>query len=92
MGEPEYVLPSGIVVGDKVVIKEAKRGPYSRTYGPDVASKSFLVKGEDSVQGRRRLILDETPTALWIGDVKLAYKRQSKDRREHLAAMGVKLD
>jgi hypothetical protein len=41
--------------------------------------------------GRKRLYVDDTPSAIYSGDAMLAYKGQSKTRRDHLTKLGVKL-
>lgn len=92
MAKIEYApMPSSIVVGDKIRLKDARRGPYCRAYGRHLEDSVWQVASEDRVQGRRRLIVNETPTCIWIGDARLAYKAQSKERREHLTSLGVKL-
>ncbi len=84
-------MPDKILVGDKVRLNERKRAPYAAAYGPWVGDKVWVVKSEDFISGRRRLIVDGTPTVIWNNDAKLAWTPQSKERREHLTALGVRL-
>lgn len=83
-------MPLIIMVGDKIRLRDKRAGVYLRTYGPDLAEKVWTVTFIDRV-GKKRLYVDDVPSAIFAADAKLAYKPQSKTRREQLTKMGTKL-
>ena len=89
--EPVNRMPGTIMVGDVVRLRDGKVGKYARFYGRAMEEKTWPVVLIDRVNGKKRLIVDDTPTAIYVGDARLAYKPQSKTRRDILTAAGVKL-
>lgn len=81
-------MPKTIQVGDRVRL--LKQEPYCSLYGRELLEKVWTVTHIDKV-GRKRLYVDDTPSAIFAGDARLAYKPQSKARREQLTKMGTKL-
>lgn len=90
MKEGPPPLPSTIQVGDRVRLREKNAGLYCRMYGHELRERVWTVTFIDHV-GRKRLYVDQTPSAIFAGDAVLAYKAQSKARREQLTKMGTKL-
>lgn len=84
-------MPKEILIGDLVILNEKKSAPYLRAYGRELAEKKWQVTFIDRVVGRKRLYVDDTPSAIFASCAKLAYKPQSKTRREQLAKAGTKL-
>lgn len=83
-------MPREILVGDKVRLNPNRSAVYLRMYGRELEDKVWQVVHIDKV-GRKRLYVDDTPSAIYSGDAMLAYKGQSKTRRDHLTKLGVKL-
>lgn len=83
-------MPREIMIGDRVRLYPEHSGPYLRAYGPALKEKVWTVTFIDRV-GRKRLYVDDTPSAIYASDARLAYKPQSKARRDHLTKMGTKL-
>lgn len=88
--EKPVPLPRSIVVGDRVKLAEKNAGAYRRAYGIP-SDATWVVIGQSHVQGRRRLVVKETPGMIWAGDAVACYGWESPERRKHLAAQGVKL-
>ena len=84
-------MPSYIMVHDVVRLREGSVGLYTRAYGPEMKDRTWTVVHIDNVLGRKRLYVSETPSAIYAGHAQLAYKAQSKTRRETLTKAGVKL-
>lgn len=83
-------MPRKILIGDLVRLKPKRSGPYLRTYGRALEDAVWTVTFIDKV-GRKRLYVDRTPSAIFAADAMLAYKGQSKMRRDQLTKMGTKL-
>lgn len=77
------MMPRTIVVGDRVRLAPQRAGIYLRMYGRELAEKVWTVTYIDKV-GKKRLYVDDTPSAIYVGDARLAYKPQSRTRREQL--------
>ena len=89
--EPANRMPGTIMVGDIVRLRDGKVGLYARFYGRDMEDKTWPVIFIDRVNGKKRLIVADTPSAIYVSHARLAYKPQSKTRRDILTAAGVKL-
>lgn len=87
--EKPVPMPRAICVGDLVKLKDDKRAAYTRAYEIPI-EKEWQVVGQSEVQGRRRLHVDDTPSMIWAGDARPTYGWESKERREHFAAIGMK--
>lgn len=83
-------MPRQILIGDKVRLNPKKSGTYLRMFGRELADKVWTVTHIDRM-ARKRIYVDDTPSAIWAGDAMLAYKGQSLTRREQLTKMGTKL-
>lgn len=83
-------MPRQILIGDLVRLYPERAGIYLRTYGAELKDKIWQVTFIDKV-GRKRLYVDDTPSAIFAADARLAYEPQSKARREHLTKVGTKL-
>lgn len=88
--EEEIPLPRAIQIGDKVRLYAGAAGPYLRMYGAALKDKVWTVTFIDHT-ARKRLYVDDTPSAIYAADARLAYDSQSKARRDQLTKMGVKL-
>lgn len=84
MKEAKELLPTTIQVGDRIKLYEKTARAYQQAYGLS-QDATWVVTGEDFPMGRRRLHVEGPPTCIWVGDARLVYSPQSKDRRERLA-------
>lgn len=84
-------MPKTILIGDIVRLADKRATTYVNAYGRDVAEMKWQVTFIDRAVGRKRLYLDGRPSCLFAADARLAYKPQSKTRREQLAKAGTKL-
>lgn len=91
MSEPAPRIPGTIMVHDVVRLRDKNAGTYCRAYGRDMAERTWTVIHIDHVYGKKRLYVNDTPSAIFAGHARLAYKPQSKTRRDILTAAGVKL-
>lgn len=90
MKEVPAPMPREILVGDKIRLNPKRSATYVRFYGKDATERVWQVVHVYK-EGRKRLIVDDTPTMIYAGDAVLAYPGQSKFRRDHLTKLGVKL-
>ena len=81
-------MPAAIVIGDRIKLDDEHARPYRTMYNLPVDA-SWVVTGQSFVAGRRRLHVSNVPGMIWAGDARAIYGWQSKDRREHFAAMGI---
>lgn len=84
-------MPSTIMIGDVIRLRDGKVGIYTRAYGAAMKDAKWTVTHIDHVVGRKRLYVADTPSAIYAGHAILAYKAQSKTRRDILTKAGVRL-